>query len=63
MTAQIRTRPDGSIDTGHYIARAHTLRSRQAHDLTRRAAGRGLRATPVLALCTMLVLLVLPVLH
>jgi hypothetical protein len=27
----IRTRPDGSIDTAYYMARGRMLRSRQAH--------------------------------
>lgn len=32
-TSNIRTRPDGSIDTAYYMARGRTLRSRQAHDM------------------------------
>lgn len=33
MTDPIRTRPDGSIDTAHYIAKGRLARSRAAHDL------------------------------
>jgi len=63
MTSQIQTRPDGSIDTAAYIARARHLRSQQAHDLTRRATGHGFRVTKILAVCAVAVLLVLPALH
>ncbi|OWU84745.1 hypothetical protein ATO6_10440 [Oceanicola sp. 22II-s10i] len=34
----IRTRPDGSIDTAYYIARSRMMRSEQAHSLGRSAA-------------------------
>ena len=30
---QIRRRPDGSIDTDHYITHGRTLRSEAAHDM------------------------------
>ena len=30
-TTDIRTRPDGSIDTAHYMQRGRVMRSRQAH--------------------------------
>lgn len=39
-TRDIRTRPDGSIDLDHYMSRSRTLRSRQAHGLTRAFFGR-----------------------
>lgn len=32
-TAQIRRRPDGSIDTAHYMAKGRVSRSRAAHDM------------------------------
>ncbi|MCK0150923.1 hypothetical protein MWU54_12860 [Marivita sp. S6314] len=31
MDSKIRTRPDGSIDTGYYMDRGRKLRSQQAH--------------------------------
>jgi hypothetical protein len=34
----IRRRPDGSIDTGVYLARARAIRSAAAHTAVRRAA-------------------------
>lgn len=35
---EIRRRPDGSIDTGHYMAHGRVARARQADRLTRKAA-------------------------
>lgn len=34
-TQTLRTRPDGSIDTGYYMARGRVLRSQAAHALIR----------------------------
>lgn len=34
-TETIKTRPDGSIDTAHYMARGRKLRSKQAHYLAK----------------------------
>mgnify|MGYP007059425149 FL=1 len=55
-TANIRRRPDGSIDTAHYMARGRIQRARQA----RQMAGRGTARTrgPILALLA--ALLVIP---
>ena len=38
MTDPIKRRADGSIDTGHYMARGRQLRSDAAHNIARRAA-------------------------
>jgi len=35
QTPDYKTLPGGSIDYGHYLARAHTIRSDDAHDLVR----------------------------
>ena len=35
----IRTRPDGSIDTAHYMAVGRACRSEAAHDMVRAAVG------------------------
>jgi len=40
-TAKIKTNPDGSIDTGYYMARGRHMRSVAAHDMAR-GAKRGL---------------------
>lgn len=37
----IHRRPDGSIDTGAYVARARSIRSAAAHSAVRQAASRG----------------------
>lgn len=59
---QIVTRPDGSIDTAHYMARGRQMRSRQAHDLAGRGS-RGLaRTLPAVALCLVAAILVAPAL-
>lgn len=34
-TTDIRTRTDGSIDTGYYMARGRRMRSEAAHDMLR----------------------------
>lgn len=36
-TTDIRTRPDGSIDTAYYIDRGRRLRSEQAHRMVKGA--------------------------
>jgi hypothetical protein len=36
---EIRHRPDGSIDTGFYMARGRRLRSEAAHDMAGSAVG------------------------
>lgn len=33
MTDSIRRRPDGSIDTAHYMSRGRTRRSETAHEM------------------------------
>lgn len=35
MTDQIKTRPDGSIDTAHYMRLGRIARSQAAHDMAR----------------------------
>ncbi len=60
MTDQIRTNPDGSIDTAFYMARGRHMRSQQAHNLagkTTRSLARGLVTGAVVVLA----LAVLPV--
>lgn len=37
MTDPIKTRPDGSIDTAHYIRLGRMARSQAAHDMARAA--------------------------
>ena len=47
MTTPIKTRPDGSIDTGHYLAVGRQARSDAAADLFRRRdKGRPANPTP-----------------
>jgi hypothetical protein len=42
----IRTRKDGSIDTGYYMAKGRDLRSSKAHELLGRNTDRRHRAAP-----------------
>ena len=58
MIDQIRTRPDGSIDTTHYIARGRRLRSEQAHFLAHatRPGPAGPRVAPMLTVVLLAVL-------
>lgn len=58
-TTAPRTRPDGSIDTAHYMARGRQMRSRQAHHLARRASAR-LPALGVVALTVLAAMVALP---
>ncbi len=48
MTNDIRTRADGSIDTGFYMERARHLRSRQAHAMVRSTPSETRRAPTLL---------------
>ncbi len=59
MTDTIRTRADGSIDTGHYMAKARHLRSEQAHQMMRstRPEASGPRFAPVLTVLALAVLI------
>jgi len=38
MTNPIKTRPDGSIDTAHYMQVGRAARSQAAHDMIKRRA-------------------------
>lgn len=46
---QIRRRPDGSIDTGHYMARGRVARAEQARDMGGAPQGGARRAGGLLA--------------
>ena len=38
-TREVMRRPDGSVDTPHYMGIAREERSRKAHDMARKAVG------------------------
>ena len=60
MTDTIKTRPDGSIDTGFYMARGRQMRSQQAADMARTGSHKTLSLVPVLAIFGLAVLVIVP---
>ena len=62
MTDMIKTRADGSIDTAFYMARGRHMRSQQAASLARQSSRKTLSLVPVLAVCGLAALLIVPAL-
>lgn len=48
MDRQIKTRPDGSIDTSYYMAQGRVARSDAAHDALRETGNGALRGLGIL---------------